>query len=347
MIENKTVLVTGATGLLGSNIVHALMKSGSNKVLALSRNKSKTEKCFGRYFGDPNFVSLQQDISDGLSDDLGSIDYIFHAAGSIELSTIMNRPMEIINPNVEGTIKCLEFLRRQRVQRGVNGRMVIFSSESVYGRPEKGNSEVSENDTAYADALNVRRTPYSHSKRMSEVIASAYVRQYDTDAVIARFAWIYGNCEYRPKQALFDFILSALDGEDIVIKNPSCAQRDNLYIQDALDAVFLIAEKGEKGEAYNISSNGDLGNLKAPDELARIITKIVNDGTYLEERAIPAKDQCQVIYDKQGQPNSINSMREGGVIMNNSKLKKLGWQVNYSIEDGMKNLIKSVSKSLN
>ena len=205
--------------------------------------------------------------------------------------------------------------------------MGYFSSEAVYGR-DKTDRLVSENDTALADGLQMARTPYSHSKRMAEVIVNGYVKQYSLNAVNVRFSWIYGNAKYRPKQALFDFIQQALEGKDIVIQNANTPRRDNLYMADAISALLLVAEKGISGEVYNISSNGDRGNYVGADEIAETIVDIVNK---------KYGKKSKVVYE------SKPSKREGGVKMDNSKLKQLGWDVSVSLYEGMSKLIEEIT----
>ncbi len=325
MLQGKTVLITGATGLLGSNLARECLRRGA-KVIALGRSREKIENCFAPYIGTPSFDCVPADIGKEPLQVQGPVDYIFHAAGSIEFNTIVNRPVDIIAPNVMGTISCLEYLRRQNEAGGGRGRLIYFSSEAVYGR-DGTERAVSEKDTEFADALSAPRTPYSHSKRMAEVIVNGYVKQYDIDAVNVRFAWIYGNARYRPKQALFDFIEQAFAGKDILIRNPDTPRRDNLYMGDAMAALLLIAQKGMPGEAYNISSNGDKGNYAGADEIAEAVVAIANQKT---------GKNVKVLYEKQP------SGREGGVRMDNTKLKQLGWEVSTSLQDGMLKLIEEI-----
>ena len=91
--SGKTVLVTGATGLIGSNIVDRFMAIGDVKVIALARNKEKLEKGFSDYIGNKNFDMVIQDICTpiNLAKNI-KVDYIFHAAGEMTGEVINNRP---------------------------------------------------------------------------------------------------------------------------------------------------------------------------------------------------------------------------------------------------------------
>lgn len=332
MLGGKTVLITGATGLLGSNLAKECLDRGA-RVIALGRSEEKLKGCFAEYCRPEAMAFIAADISDMDFSFTEPVDYIFHAAGSIEFKTIVNKPIDIIAPNVMGTIACLNLLRAQE-QRGNHGRLVYFSSEAVYGRGETDRT-VSEDDTAYTDSLQMARAPYSHSKRMAEVIINGYVKQYGLDAVNVRLSWIYGSAKYRPKQALFDFIQQALAGKDIVIRNPNTPRRDNLYMADAMSALILAAEKGISGEAYNISSNGDKGNYAGADEIAEAIVDIINK---------KYGKNLKVVYEFQ--PADHPSKREGGVKMDNSKLKQLGWDVSVSLYEGMSKLIEEIKNSV-
>lgn len=331
MLNNKTVLVTGATGLIGYNLTHALLKNG-NKVIALGRSKDKILGCYEKYIGKVVFDYIAADISKCPLNISEPIDYIFHAAGSIALDTIVNRPMDIIAPNITGTELCLEFLRQQEKTTGKRGRLIYFSSEAVYGK-STFDRNVCENETELSDALTDKRTPYSHSKRMAEVIVNSYSKQFNVDALSVRFAWVYGNAKYKAKQALFDFIEDALAGKDIYIKNPDTPRRDNIFMKDAIDALLVVAEYGKTGEAYNISSNGDKGNYAAADEIASIIVSIVNK-KYNNKNV-------KIFYEKEP-----SARRMGGVLMNNTKLKELGWELSTSLREGIEILVDEVKQNV-
>ena len=91
MYENKTVLITGATGLIGSHIVDRLMELDNVRVIALSRNEEKLEIGFSKYLNDPRFRIIVGNIQENLEID-EKVDYIFHAASPMESKVIKNKP---------------------------------------------------------------------------------------------------------------------------------------------------------------------------------------------------------------------------------------------------------------
>lgn len=330
--DNSTVLITGATGLLGYNLAIRLLSSKKVRVIVLSRNEEKIRRCYASYINGNNFSYYVQDISNGLGVVKEHVDYIFHAAGTIERKYIENMPLDVISPNVFGIIKCLQFLKCQKDATGQNGRLVYFSSEAVYGKREMDCS-VRERDTDYADSIESPRAPYSESKRMAEVILKGFVKQVGVDAVIARFSWVYGNAVFRPSQALFDFIELALRGENIIIQNPDTPRRDNIFMSDAMEALLVVALYGKNGEAYNISSNGEKGNYAGSDEIAELIVRYVNERQY-------AKRTVKVMYEKDA------SVRSGGIKMDNEKIKELGWQLKTDLESGLHFLVEEIRKTM-
>lgn len=335
--SGKTVLVTGATGLIGSHIVDALMRMGDVDVVALSRSHQKLEEGFADYIGKPNFRYIAQDITIPLQLPDLAVDFIFHAAGPMEGEIIANFPVNVIEPNIIGTKNCLDFLIQQNESSKVSGRLILFSSVTVYGNNSDKDIKVTEIDTNITEALTSKTAPYSQSKRMSEVIALAYVKQYYCDVVIARFSTVYGNTRFIPNTAFYEFIKKAGLGENIVLNGSGFAKRDNIYIDDAVKAVLLLAQKGKSGEAYNISSGAELGNFLAVDEIADIIAEITNK-IYRK-----VNENATKVIRKEG----VSSSRKAGLILDNSKLKALGWAVETSFEQGIRHTVKEYGTKIN
>ena len=326
-INNKRVLITGATGLIGVNLVDRLMATG-NTVFVTGRSKEKLERTFAEYGETGRLVAIQHDAADPIPVEISDIDYIFHAAGPMERDIVMNKPVSVVLPNVLGTINCLEFLRKQESEVGKKGRFIAFSSVTVYANPTDRDYVAYEDDTTHAISLDQPYACYAESKRMTEVITRSYQRQYGIDVVIARFSTLYGWCRNIPNTAFFEFINKALAGEDIVLNGFGIPRRDNIYVDDAINGLITIASKGASSEVYNISSNGDLGNFVAVDEIAQIIAE--------ETAKIKGCDPVKVIT-----PNP-NATRKPALVLSNSKLKKLGWVVNFEQRIGVRTTIKKI-----
>jgi nucleoside-diphosphate-sugar epimerase len=313
--EGKRILVTGSTGLIGYNLVCRLLNEGAF-IFATGRSMKKLYATFDDIPQKDHIKLIEHDASKPIPQEVCGIDYIFHAAGPMERNIVMNRPVDVILPNIIGTINCMEFLKEQEKLTGRKGRIVIFSSVTVYSNPTNVDFVATEDITNFTTSLDNPSACYSESKRMSEVIARSYVKQYGVNAVIARFSTVYGPTKNIPETAFYEFVRKSIKGEDIIINSNAIPRRDNIYIDDVIEGLLIISQFGQKGESYNISSNGDLNNYAAVDEIAQII-------------ALKSKNGSSVFYrEKTDTPKR-------GLKLDNAKLKSLGWNMSVDMEKGI------------
>ena len=321
--KGKTILVTGATGLIGSHLTHTLLKSGAN-VIALGRSEKKLHESFEQEWYTDNFAWLAQDVS--IPFQLPKpVDFIFHAAGPIDSQTINNKPLNVIMPNIIGLLNCFELIK-QFTDFNKSSRLIVFSSATLYEsgiRPEIDGYSYKESDLLPSTDLKSANSCYFESKRMSEVIAYSLAKQYNVDIVIARFSYVYGETVFKPQTAFYSFLNSVLNGEDIIIHKVGLPRRDNIYIDDAVNGLITLALNGKPGEAYNVSSNGDEENFSSIDEIAEILVKQANSLTGFNSKLI----------------SKHNLSRQPGIKLDNSKLKKLDWNVKVSLEKGIRDIL--------
>ena len=222
-IKDKTILVTGATGLIAKNFVIFLLTLNKKlklniKVVALVRNLEKAKNTFKDYECE-NLIYLNQDICDEIKYD-GKVDYIFHAAGSCSAEAIKRNPVGIMKANTIGTINVLEFAREKEVTK------VIFpSTREIYGKVE-GIDNISESDMGVLDPLNSRNC-YPESKRLAETLFRSYADQYGVKFNILRIAHTYGpGMEIRNDgRVMADFIGAVVDNKNIVLNSDGTAIR--------------------------------------------------------------------------------------------------------------------------
>lgn len=320
--SGKTVLVTGATGLIGEYLCKKIFDEGG-RVIALSRNEDKLYKCFGKIIDSAEFKYIVQDVS-VYSDIKEPVDVIFHAAGPIASNIIKNKPVDVISPNIIGTNNLLNLLKYQKEKYGVSGKIVLCSSATVYANASDENIKVTEEDTLLTYGLSAYNTPYSESKRMMEVMADAYNRQHNIDIAIGRLSYVYGPATYKADTALYEFIGKVLQSTDIVVNNPSMEKRDWIYVDDAIEGLMLLALQSSDDKVFNISSGGEGNNFIAVDEIADIAIKIYR-------KICPNLKQIpKIIF------NNKYEKKKPGIILDNSKIKKLGFKVKYDITAGVK-----------
>ena len=186
LLRGSTVFVTGATGLLGSQVILALLamnavQGAGIRVVGMARSRDKVKRVFGGveenealsfYFGEIEEPVLYE----------GGVDFVVHGASPTSSKFFVTNPVETILAAIRGTRHVLEFAR----DKGVRG-MVYLSSLEVYGTPEKGREWIKETDYGYLDPLCVRSS-YSEGKRMVECLCVSFAKEYGVPVRMARLS---------------------------------------------------------------------------------------------------------------------------------------------------------------
>lgn len=319
LLENKTVLITGAYGMLASYCVFLLMylneKKGMHiRVIALVRSLEKFEKRFGSVVGKP-YLKVCTDALDETLQMEEEIDYIIHAASLASPQYYSVCPVDVLKPNVIGSYHLLELAARKKVK-----GFLLFSSGDIYGAVS-GVKRIGEDNYGSMDTLDIHNC-YSESKRMAETMCKAYYCQKGVPVKIARIWHTYAptmDIDTDPR-VFASFVKDVVYGHDIVMRSNGSAKRSFLYIADAVAAYFLLLLRGKAGEAYNVC------NTDAFCSIAQLAEKLVS--------LYPDKN-LQVVHKEREKTDSYVENREANDIPpDNSKLKALGWQVKYDIETG-------------
>lgn len=254
-LEGSAVLITGATGLIGSLCTRLLLernrlyKSGI-RVVAFVRNLEKAQDLFSGYSVEDGLEYVVGDL-----DDTSALnryfDYVIHAGCPTASHFFINHPVETATTIVDGTRHMLELARAQECK-----SFIYISSMEVYGT---GNSQpgldhlLTEEEVGYVDPLNIRSC-YPEGKRMAELLCCAYAHQYGMQVSIARLAQTFGaGISPSDKRIFAQFARSAMTGSDIVLKTPGLSTRMYVYTADAVLAIFTILLSGEAGRAYNVA----------------------------------------------------------------------------------------------
>lgn len=311
-LKNVSILVTGSTGLIGSCLIDVLITANKEfgtdiKIYALSRNKERIEHRFGK-----NVIPVIQDITKSLNK-MNEYDFIVHLASNADPVLYATKPVETILTNVIGNKNILDYCVEH-----TNCKMVLASTFEVYGEIE-GKCTYSEDDVSGKIDLTVLRNCYPESKRCSEFLVRSYVDEYNVKAVIARFPSVYGpTMSKSDSKAHAQFIRNALNGENIVLKSKGSQRRTYCYVIDAVSALLRIIIKGEIGEIYNIANEESVASIA---EVAETCAEIAN---------------TEVVFDTPDETESKGFSRTKDCILDNQKLKNLGWKGKYKLKDGIK-----------
>lgn len=252
-LKNKTILVTGANGLIGTSLISTLIyadicKELHLRILALVRNKEKAEKIFQHQLKASNCLSLIFDDVENLSHVNENIDYIIHGASPTSSSYFIENPVETVKTAVLGTINILELAKEKKVD-----GFVYLSSMEIYGSP-KSEEALSEENVGYINPLIVRNC-YPEAKRQCEALCAAYADEYKIPAMSVRLAQTFGpGIDSKDSRVFAEFARCAMNSTDIVLLTKGTSKRCYLYTIDAVSAILTVLLKGTIGKSYNAAN---------------------------------------------------------------------------------------------
>ena len=323
-INNGRVLVTGASGLIGSCIVDLLLLSNDYgrefDVYALGRDSEKLKKRFNSFVNSAHFHIIEQDIRKPIDNSI-PFDYIFHGASNADPRNYALYPVETMLINMEGTTNILEYCKNHP-----NTKVLMMSTFEVYGNA--GKDVYIETDSGILD-VNKLRSCYPESKRCVEVLTRCYVDEYHVNAVIGRLSSIYGPTMAKDdSKAHAQFIRNGIAGKDIILKSKGEQRRTYCYVIDAVTGLLCVIANGTVGDAYNISNENAVVSIA---EVAKTVAGISGTNVVfqipddLEKKGFSVPQNC---------------------ILDNTKLRQLGWKGHYDINQGISNCI-AILKSEN
>lgn len=327
-LNGKTILVVGATGLIGSCVIDVLMQNPNRgyQVIASGRNRERAQRKFAAYWNDAHFYFLEMDvmqsvnrnlnrqICDDVYDEMKHVNYIINAASNASPNFFKQSPVEVMLANIEGVKHLMQYGLRHGMQ-----RMVYVSSGEIYG--EGDGSEFTEKSSGYVDCASVRAC-YPSSKRAAETLCMAYGEEYGADVVIARLSHTYGPGFTESDNRVYaQFIRNVLKGEDIVLKSKGEAFRSWLYVVDAAHALLCLLMDGEKGNAYNVAHSESNISIR---ELAELIAE---------------KAHRKVVFDIPEDAQHGNTTPITKAVFNTDKLKALGWRPLFDVEEGFEHTL--------
>ena len=316
-INDGKILVTGASGLIGSCLIDLLLLANNRgrkfEVYALGRNAEKLKNRFSAFQDSELLHIVEQDIRTPL-DCSFEYNYIIHGASNADPRNYALYPAETMLTNLEGAKNILNYCKDH-----TSTRVIMLSTFEVYGNA--GKDIYGESDSGVVDQNQIRSC-YPESKRCMEILTRCYVEEYRINGVIGRLCSIYGPTMSKDdSKAHAQFIRNALRGEDIVLKSKGEQRRTYCYVIDAVTALLTILEKGEAGKAYNISNENSVVTIA---EVAKTVAEIA--GTKL-------------IYDLPDEVEKKGFSKPQNCVLDNKELKALGWQGYYSVDAGFSECI--------
>ncbi len=323
-LKNSSIMISGASGMIGSCIIDVLMELNSInkefncKIFAIGRNEERAKDRFNKYWDNDLFSFIICDVNERITlNDNYKIDYILHLASNTHPKAYATKPIETIVTNIIGTKNLLDFASENNIK-----RFVFTSSCEIYGE-NKGDTEKFLEDYCGYINCNTMRAGYPESKRCGEALCQAYISQKNMNIVIPRLPRIYGpTMLMEDSKALSQFIKNGINGEDIILKSDGMQYYSYLYVADAASGILKIMLDGKNGEVYNVASDESDIRLK---DLSKIIAEYV--GT-------------QVRFELPDEVEKAGFSKATKALLNSNKIEDIGWKANYTIKEGIENTIK-------
>jgi len=309
--NDKNVFITGCTGFLGSYLAKELVNSGAN-VTGLVRDRIPRSNLYdGEEYKKINFVYGVLEDEALLERAFGEyeIDTVFHVGAQAIVGVANRNPLATFETNVRGTWNVLEAARRSPLIK----RVIVASSDKAYGDQEV---------LPYHEDMPLKgRHPYDVSKSCADLISQAYHKTYGLPVCITRCGNLFGGGDLNFNRIIPQTIRSVLKNEPPVIRSDGTFIRDYFYVEDAVKAYMLLAEKMEElnlqGEAFNFSN-----------EIQLTVLDLVNMILHLMESDLKPVILNQGTNEIRHQYLSAQKARE-----------VLNWAPAYTIEQGLKKTI--------
>ncbi|OGE35405.1 hypothetical protein A3E66_00225 [Candidatus Daviesbacteria bacterium RIFCSPHIGHO2_12_FULL_37_16] len=283
---NKTTLVTGGAGFIGSHLCDRLIKNGK-KVICLDNLLTGSQKNVAQLLTNKNFFFIKQDVCEPfVSRKFAKIDEIYHLASPADPNvnspvSYMTHPFETMRVNTEGTWNMCEIALKHKA------KLLFASTSEIYGDPQ-----ISPQGEDYRGNVSTTgpRAVYDESKRFGETIVSAFVRNKNLNGRITRIFNTYGP-KMNPNEgrAVVNFIKQAIKNESITIYGDGSQTRSFCYVDDEVEGLIMAMEKGKSGEVYNIGNDDERTIL----EFAKIIKKLAGSKSQIIFEPLPEDDPVQ------------------------------------------------------
>lgn len=324
-LYNSSILITGATGLIGRHLVYLLLhlnekKDANIQIFAFVRSENKAKAIFG------SGAKINLVVGDILQPIkiTEKVDYIVHGASVTQSRTFVDNPVETIDTAYIGTRNVLNFAREQHLR-----SVVYISSMEVFGITNSRLSEITESDYGYIDILNPRSS-YSGSKRICECLCASYSAEYNVPVKIARLTQTLGpGIDYTDTRLAALFARSVIEQKDIVLQTEGKPCRPCLYTRDAVTGIFTVLLKGESGEAYTVANK----NTAMPVyEVAEMVAERI------------AENKIKVKYNITN-PKEYVSNQNLNLFLNTDKIESLGWQAEVGLEESYRRMMDSMREN--
>ena len=325
-LYGQTVMVTGASGLIGSYFLNTLIKLNEDydaniQVIPLIRNLKKLpDEIINKSY----IIPLVQDIINPINYE-GDVDYIIHAASPASPPLMREKPVETNLANTVGTANTLTFAKEHNTK-----KFLFISSREVYGQNISNQKYFKEEDIGIINQL-ISRNSYAESKKAAENMCLGFKEEYGLDTKIVRLGQTFGpGMNINGGMVHTEFLKMLLNNEDIVLLSDGSSLRTYTYISDAISAMFKIILESED-IVYNAVNNKNEVSIK---ELAEILINLY-----------PEKESKLVFNIEEEKEGYDYKTFKFCLISSEKIMNELKWNPKYSIEEGFERTINYINNN--
>lgn len=326
---DKTLLVTGAAGFIGSAVVREAVGRGY-RVLAFDKlTYAGNRASLAEFEGSPQFVFVHADICDRAAVRAQMAAYrpvgILHLAAESHVDRSIDNPGDFIRTNIEGTYRLLEESRHYLASPSNMGfRFHHISTDEVYGDLE-GADDLFTEETPYDPS-----SPYSASKAASDHLVRAWGRTFGLPVLVTNCSNNYGPRHF-PEKLIPHMILNALHGKPLPVYGDGSQVRDWLYVEDHARALLDVFERGGIGETYNIGGHNEMKNLEVVENICSLLEEMASERK--PEGVAAYRDLITFVPDRPG-----HDLRYA---IDASKIEReLGWTPHETFDSGLRKTVR-------
>ena len=336
MTRKQTVLITGGSGFIGTNLVRLLLHSGEYRLVNLDAfTYAANPLSLADLDGNQNYMFVKGNIMDRELVSSLFTKYepvgVFHLAAESHVDRSIVNAEDFIQTNVVGTYSLLEAARAYwnvlpAEQRSVF-RFLHVSTDEVFG--SLGENGYFSEETPYAP-----NSPYAASKAASDHFVRAFHHTYGLPTVITNCSNNFGPYQF-PEKMIPLMILNALSGKPLPVYGDGSNVRDWIYVEDHCKAVKLAFEKGKPGEVYAIGASNEQKNINLVNQICSILDDIAPpvEIPQLRERGLKSYSELiRFVADRPG--------HDYRYAIDSAKItRELGWQAEVGFEAGLRQTI--------
>lgn len=315
--HEKKILITGSTGLIGSNLVNAIAYNSIHKKLNIKivlpvRNMKLAEEMFG--WTGAEIIPYESNTLMKIA----NVDYVVHLASPTSSKYFAENPVDTMLVNIESYKALLEWCVGQKIK-----KFIGISTMEVYGYPNKGH-EVRENEVGAFETMNARNS-YPIAKIACETLCNSFYVQYSVPIVILRATQTFGpGVKYDDGRVFAQFMRSVVEEKDIVLKSEGLTERSYLYTADMVSAILLSLLKAQPGQAYSVANPNTYCSIT---EMAELVSNEVAGG------------KITVLFDIAKNIEKLGYAKTLYMNLNVDKIKKLGWKPYTGLKEMFERMI--------